>query len=316
MSSLDRILRANEKVLWCGKPARKAFILPALGGIPFGLLFLTVFFLWLARIPLMLNPPFPIPLALMLAGWGFGLIVVPPIWQLKKYPNTEYVITDERLIIKTWVLRQKMWFAYLSEIEKVGVKVGLVDKLFGTGTVYPITPSYPFAPGERVLRWYTDGSPGRVHKLYNPATGNYEEFSEWQIWTKTTFRPCLSALKEPAEVQKLLQKAIENARQPNGQTASLGLDSIPSPTNAKILKAISSQVRFPKKRKIAMVLGVSLLLTGVIVFAYGYITHYAPYVSYDDGYTYIDYISIFGYTFVFVGFLPCSLVCFFRETDQ
>lgn len=227
-------------------------MLPALGGIPFGLLFLTIFFLWLARIPFMLNPPLPIPLALMLAGWGFGLIVIPPIWQLKKYPNTEYVITDKRLIIKTWVFRQKMWFADFSEIKEIGVKVGLVDKLFGTGTVYPITPSYPFAPGERVLRWYTDENPGRVHKLFNPATGNYEEFSEWQIWIKTTFRPCLSALEEPFEVQKLLQKAIENARQLNGQTASLGLDSTPSPTNAKVLQASSSQARCPKKQKIAL----------------------------------------------------------------
>ena len=209
MLKLDGILKTNEKVLWSGKPVKKAFILPALGGIPFGLLFLTIFFMWLAGMPFMFG--LPIPLALMLAGWGFGLIVVPPTWQLKKYPNTGYMITDQRLIIQTWTLKLDTWFANFGEIKEVGVKVGLIDKLFGTGTVYPVTSSYPFPPGKKF--WYTDGSPGRVHKLYNPATGNYEEFSEMQIWHKTSFRPCLHALKEPYEVQKLLQKAVENAQQ-------------------------------------------------------------------------------------------------------
>jgi hypothetical protein len=204
---LDGILKTNEKVLWSGKPVKKAFILPALGGIPFGLLFLTIFFMWLAGMPFMFG--LPIPLALMLAGWGFGLIVAPPIWQLKKYPNTGYMITDQRLIIQTWTFKLDTWFANFGEIKEVGVKVGLVDKLFGTGTVYPITPCYPFPPGMRV--WYTDGNPGRTRKLYNPATGKDEEFSEMQLWHKTNFRPCLHGLKEPYQVQKLLQEAIENS---------------------------------------------------------------------------------------------------------
>lgn len=45
------------------------------------------------------------------------------------------------------------------------------------------------------------------------------------------------------------------------------------------------------------------MLAGMLVFAYGYITHYTPYVDYDNGYTYIDYVSIFGYALAFVGFL-------------
>jgi hypothetical protein len=122
------------------------------------------------------------------------------------------VITDKRLIIQTWALRQKMWWVYLSEIKGIGVRMGLVDKLLGTGTVYPITPSYPFAPGMRFK--YTEGSPFRVHKMYNPATGDYEEISEMQIWRNTSFRPCLQALNEPYEVQRLLQKATENSQKP------------------------------------------------------------------------------------------------------
>ena len=68
MSKLERILKANEKVLWSGKPVRKAFILPAVGGVPFGLLFLTIFFLWLAGLPFLHNPSLQIELAYMLLG--------------------------------------------------------------------------------------------------------------------------------------------------------------------------------------------------------------------------------------------------------
>ena len=114
MSKLERMLKANENVLWSGRPAKKAFILPALGGIPFGLLFLTIFFLCLAGMPFMFG--LPVELAIMLAGWGFGVIVVPPIWQLKKYPNTEYMITDKRLIIQTWTIWLRTWFANFGEI--------------------------------------------------------------------------------------------------------------------------------------------------------------------------------------------------------
>jgi hypothetical protein len=152
----------------------------------------------------------PVVLAIMLAGWGFGVIIAPPMYQLKKHANTEYMITDKRLIIQSGAFKLGTWFAYFGGIKEVGVKVGLVDKLLGTGTVYPTTARYPFPPGMRFS--YTRGNPGRVHKLHNPATGSYEELSEMQIWQKTYSRPCLHALREPYEVQKLLQKTIENSR--------------------------------------------------------------------------------------------------------
>lgn len=53
----------------------------------------------------------------------------------------------------------------------------------------------------------------------------------------------------------------------------------------------------------ALILGASLLLAGVLVLAYGYVTHYTPYVSYDNGYTYVDYVALFSSVFVFAGFL-------------
>ena len=190
MPKLDEVLSVNEKVLWRGKPARKAFLLRSLGGIPFGVIFLAIFSMWVAGAPLFVD--LPIELALMLAGWGFGVIVVPPLWQLKNLQNTDYIITDRRLIIQTWAFGQKIWWAKLGEVKEIGVKIGLTDRLYGTGTVYPVSSFYPFSPGMRFN--YSKGDPFRVHKLPNPATGEDEEFSEMQIWRKTSFIPCNRSL--------------------------------------------------------------------------------------------------------------------------
>jgi hypothetical protein len=252
----------------------------------------------------------PIELALLLVGWGFGVIFVPPIWQLKSNRNTDYIITDKRLIILTWFLKQRVWWATFSQIKEVGVKIGLVDKLLGTGTVYPITSSYPFPPGMRFS--YTKRNPFLVHKLPNPSTRESEDFSEMQIWQKTSFAPFLQALSEPYEVQKLLQKMMENAQTLKSQAEISGSNFNQPPNSKQFLHVSSSHERLGVKQKIALVTGASLLLSGVLIFAYGYFTNYTPYVSYENGYTYIDYVAVFGFAFGGTGALILSFVLFRR----
>jgi hypothetical protein len=48
LSRLDKLLDAKEKVIWSGKPVKKAFVLPGLFSIPFGLVFLgfAIFWMW------------------------------------------------------------------------------------------------------------------------------------------------------------------------------------------------------------------------------------------------------------------------------
>ena len=301
-------LWANEKVLWRGKPVKKALLLRSLGGIPFGLVFLAVFFMWATKVPFMIG--LPIELALMLAGWGFGVIIVPPIWQLKSFRNTDYLITDKRLIILTWVLKQRVWWVTFNQIKEVGVKISPVDKLLGTGTVYPITSSYPFPPGMKFR--YTKKNPYLVHKLPNPATGEYEKFSEMQIWQKTSFAPFLQALSDPYEVQKLLQKMMENAQTLKSQTEISGSNFNQILSSEQFPHVGSSQERLGVKQKIALVIGVSLLLLGLLVFAFGYFSNYAPYVSYENGYTYVDYVAVFGFAFGGTGALILFITFFQR----
>jgi hypothetical protein len=57
-------------------------------------------------------------------------------------------------------------------------------------------------------------------------------------------------------------------------------------------------------------LGASLLLAGLMVFAYGYLTNCVPYESHDNGsYTYADYVGLFGGIFIFLGL---AVLLFFR----
>jgi len=144
--------------------------------------------------------------------------------------------------------------------------------------------------------------------LFNPATGKYEEFTEMQIWKKTTFHPALQALEEPLEVQRILRDAIMAER----QVESNLFEMVPSPsqTNGQAGQVVSPQLGFPMRVKVAAALGGGLLLAGASVFVFGFVTGYTPYVSYENGYTYIDYVALFGFGFIFLGMLALFLCLF------
>ena len=75
-----------------------------------------------------------------------GLIFVPPIRQYRKYPRIEYMKTNQRLLIKEGLQEDDVWFVKLDKIKKVIVRKGIIDKLFGTGNVYPITDEFTYDP--------------------------------------------------------------------------------------------------------------------------------------------------------------------------
>ena len=57
-------------------------------------------------------------------------------------------------------------------------------------------------------------------------------------------------------------------------------------------------------QKILVILGVSLVLAGSLVFIYGYLTNYVPYESFGENgaYDYVDYVGMFGSLFAYAGF--------------
>lgn len=175
---LARNLRVDEEILWQGKPVRAHFIFAGLVFIPVGLAFLSlcsisIFWLNDLEIGLGASSPFTIFGALLIL-FGLVLAAAPPIAQFMRYGNTEYIITDQRLITQTGSFGLKTRFIDLDKIQEVYVIVGLIDKFFGTGSIIAST-----AGGALMA------APGR---------------------------PALTALKEPYEVEKTLEEAMERAR--------------------------------------------------------------------------------------------------------
>lgn len=205
LSGMDNILDPNETILWSGKPDRRPFILSAMGGIPIGLALLGFTTIWLiAGEPLLESPAIiSIPVAIL-------FIVVIPAWQIRKIPNAEYMITNQRLIIKSGITKQDAWFAELDDIKDVIIKIGFADKLFGTGRIYPITPENPFDTSRHPFS-FESFSKTNMNKAYNIVKQQWEKVNEGERFGYRHHHPHLQGLKEPYAVQKLLKEAISGA---------------------------------------------------------------------------------------------------------
>jgi len=107
------------------------------------------------------------------------MIFSPILFELLRYRNTEYMITDQRIITQTGVIGLDTRFVDLSKIQEVYVTIGWMDKIYGTGSIIAVTAG--FVPVG------TSGLGGHL------------------------IRPAFKAVYQPYEVQKMLQDAIKKA---------------------------------------------------------------------------------------------------------
>lgn len=175
MTGLDNALRADEKVMWSGKPVKMPFILPGLAAIPFGLIFIGFSIFWMMMASQAGGSFWLFGLIFFFAG--FGVSFGAPTRQLLAYRNTEYLITDQRVITQTGAIGLDTRYLDLDKIQEVYIQVGFIDRMFGTGTIFAVTAG----------------------QVYVSRGGSF-------------MRPSLAALKEPYEVQNILQEAIAKAR--------------------------------------------------------------------------------------------------------
>ena len=199
MFKLDDILNPFEKVIWRGKPKKIAYILPAFGFILFALVFASAF----SYIVYTANPSEIFWILPIVVGLVLGFI--PAVWQSKKLPSVEYMITNQRLLIKSGTTKEDVWFTDLSRIKESITKIGLADRMLGTGKLYPITPEYPYAPK---MRHYSRRGMDRLQKVYNVIEGKDEMVSETILYSKSVSHPHFEGVKEPCDVQNLLKEAI------------------------------------------------------------------------------------------------------------
>ncbi len=89
MSGVDKLLSANEKIVWRGKPVKKAFLLSGLMAIPIGLIFLSFFIFWMWSTASMGAPFSFIIFGLPVLGIGLAVTLGPFLFQILRYRNTE-----------------------------------------------------------------------------------------------------------------------------------------------------------------------------------------------------------------------------------
>jgi uncharacterized membrane protein YdbT with pleckstrin-like domain len=107
---------------------------------------------------------------------GLFLVVGSPISQWMRYKNTEYVITDHRIITQTGAIGLDTRYIENEWIREVYVNVSILDRIFGTGSVMVSTASGMIGTGPNAMR------------------------------------PSMSSLKDPYAVQKIIWDSMKKAR--------------------------------------------------------------------------------------------------------
>ena len=130
------VLSTGEQILWSGKPKKNAFIAShALTMMPIAIIWLCLdmtFILNMVRAD-----------GLQLFTLGFFALHLMPVWiwlgsmltAPKRWRNTNYYVTNRRIIIQGGFLALNEKSLFFKDIRSVQCKVGIFDKLFGTGTI-------------------------------------------------------------------------------------------------------------------------------------------------------------------------------------
>lgn len=135
------MLMPNENILWQGMPKKSAFIINS-----------TVKMLPIALIWLLIDGTFIVNIlgGGMMAG-GMSFFLIPffllhlfPVWiwlgstltASTRWKNTQYAITDKRILIRNGLIGYDYKSIYYTEISNVNLRVGMIDKMLGVGDIY------------------------------------------------------------------------------------------------------------------------------------------------------------------------------------
>lgn len=132
------ILEPEEKILWNGKPDLKSLL--TLAFIISAILLIVAFMLFFnmdaaashKTTKLGDNPKQVINYIFI----GFvGLSIIIPIAFYIFYKVTDYLVSDKRIIIKTGTIGADMRSIYYDQVRSAFVKVGLIGKIYNTGSI-------------------------------------------------------------------------------------------------------------------------------------------------------------------------------------
>ena len=145
-NTIENLLVQGESIIWQGKPKKSAFIINKITKMMpiaiFWLLF-DLFFIFMS------SSAFAEMGLFLIIFFAFHLL---PVWiwlsnvltASKKWKNTEYAVTDKRIIAKTGFIGMDYISVYYKDIKNVRLSVGIIDKMLGVGDIYFDTYSTNF----------------------------------------------------------------------------------------------------------------------------------------------------------------------------
>lgn len=137
--NIERQLMPDESIIWKGKPKKSAFVINA------SIKMMPIALLWLAFDSMFLGGFFKGG-GLGTMGWFFILFFafhLMPVWiwlsQMltagKRWKNTEYAITDRRILLRNGLIGYQYESIYYKDIANVSLRVGAIDKMLKVGDI-------------------------------------------------------------------------------------------------------------------------------------------------------------------------------------
>lgn len=138
-SQLAKLIQPDETVLWSGKPFLKAFVVNSVVPfMPFAILWLCfdIFFLCMVCGDDNIGGFIVFFIVfLLLHMFPFWLWIVNAASAKKRWSNTEYAITDKRILIRTGFIGYECMNIYYKDITDIHLSVGIFDKMLGVGDI-------------------------------------------------------------------------------------------------------------------------------------------------------------------------------------
>lgn len=141
-TNIKNILVAGEKIIWSGKPKKSAFVIYKIFTM------LPIAIIWGAFdgfiISMMFEEIEDFPLFGIVGLLAFFALHLMPVWiwlsnvltANKKWKNTEYMITDKRIILASGFIGMNYQSIYYKDIENIDLRINAIDKLLKVGDIY------------------------------------------------------------------------------------------------------------------------------------------------------------------------------------
>lgn len=147
-SEFSSLLMPDETIIWSGKPKKNAYVLNrSMTMMPFALIWLLfdgTFIVTFLKTGIQGQMG-----GMAFALIGFFVIHLMPVWIWlgniitagARWKNTEYAVTDKRIIIRSGFIGYEYQNIYYKEITDVHLHVGLIDRILHVGDIMICLPS-------------------------------------------------------------------------------------------------------------------------------------------------------------------------------